>query len=363
MFLVTEREAQILNWIAENPMISQQELAEKAHITRSSVAVHISNLVKKGKIKGKGYVIVNNDYVSVVGAINIDIAGTPFKKNIHKDSNPGTITTKLGGVGRNIAENLVRLGITTELITSFGDDHNSSNIYESCQNLGLSIQHSIKIPHQSTSTYLCLNDVDGNMQLAISDMEIYENITPNFIAKRLKIINNGSVCVVDTNIPKDTIEYLADSVKVPLFVDPVSGVKSEKLMDCIGQIHTITPNIIELSKLTGMKIETKEDMGKACSYLINKGVKQIFLTIGKQGVYYTNGKKQGFIPPYETDVVNTTGAGDSFMAGVVWGYMNDKNIRECAKIGEAMAALTVKTNAHVSEEISEKNILSIIENN
>ena len=54
---MTQRERQILNWIKENPMISQQELADKAGITRSSAAVHISNLMKKGYISGKGYIV------------------------------------------------------------------------------------------------------------------------------------------------------------------------------------------------------------------------------------------------------------------------------------------------------------------
>ncbi len=54
---MTQREREILNWIAENPMISQQELANKAGITRSSVAVHISNLTRKGYLAGKGYVL------------------------------------------------------------------------------------------------------------------------------------------------------------------------------------------------------------------------------------------------------------------------------------------------------------------
>ena len=74
---MTQRERQILNWIEENPLISQQELAEKAGITRSSVAVHISNLMKKGYITGKGYIVHTAPYVTVVGGVNMDIGGWP----------------------------------------------------------------------------------------------------------------------------------------------------------------------------------------------------------------------------------------------------------------------------------------------
>ena len=72
--MITERERQLLDWIAENPLISQQELADKAGITRSSVAVHISNLMKKGFIQGKGYILQMSPYVVVIGAVNIDMA-------------------------------------------------------------------------------------------------------------------------------------------------------------------------------------------------------------------------------------------------------------------------------------------------
>ena len=70
---MTQRERQLLEWIRENPMISQQELADKAGITRSSVAVHISNLIKKGCITGKGYIVRTDPYVAVVGGVNMDM--------------------------------------------------------------------------------------------------------------------------------------------------------------------------------------------------------------------------------------------------------------------------------------------------
>ena len=120
--MITERERQLLGWIAENPLISQQELANKAGITRSSVAVHISNLMKKGIIQGKGYILQMNPYVVVVGGVNIDIAGIPSQPLVPRDSNPGLVRMSLGGVGRNIAHNLSLLGVEVKFITAFGED-------------------------------------------------------------------------------------------------------------------------------------------------------------------------------------------------------------------------------------------------
>ena len=74
---MTQRERQILRWIEENPMISQQELADKAGVTRSSMGVHISNMMKKGYIAGKGYVLPSATYAVVVGGVNMDVGGKP----------------------------------------------------------------------------------------------------------------------------------------------------------------------------------------------------------------------------------------------------------------------------------------------
>lgn len=86
---MTQRERQILQWIEQDPMISQEALAEKAGITRSSVAVHISNLMKKGYIAGKGYVLRSGTYAVVVGGVNIDIGGRSYGPLVARDSNPG----------------------------------------------------------------------------------------------------------------------------------------------------------------------------------------------------------------------------------------------------------------------------------
>ena len=143
---MTQRERQILNWIEEDPMISQQELADKAGITRSSVAVHISNLMKKGYITGKGYIVHTAPYVTVVGGVNVDIGGQPSNTLVPQDSNPGTVGMSLGGVGRNIAHNMSLLGLDARLVTAFGDDMNAQKIAASCGELGIDISQSPIIP-------------------------------------------------------------------------------------------------------------------------------------------------------------------------------------------------------------------------
>ena len=234
---MTQRERQILKWIEENPLISQQELADKAGIARSSVAVHISNLMKQGHIAGKGYIVRTAPYVVVVGGVNLDIGGRPHGELVAADSNPGQVRMSLGGVGRNIAHNMALMGLDVRMLTAFGDDMNAQRIAASCGELGIDISQCLTVPGGATSTYLFITDGHGDMALAVSDMEIYEHVTPAFLAGRARLLQNAQLLVVDTNIPAQSIAWLAENIRLPIFADPVSTAKAEKLRPVVEAPH------------------------------------------------------------------------------------------------------------------------------
>lgn len=143
----------------------------------------------------------NKPYVVVIGGINCDISGTPDNALRMGDSNPGSITLTAGGVGRNIAENLVRLGCCVSLLTVLGDDANGAFLRDSCRRLGIDLSLSETVPDMHTSTYLCLNDEHGEVLAAISDMEICSMITPAMIETRLPALQKASMIVLDANLP------------------------------------------------------------------------------------------------------------------------------------------------------------------
>ena len=236
---MTQRERQILQWIEADPMISQEALAERAGITRSSVAVHISNLMKKGYIAGKGYVLRSGTYAAVVGGVNVDIGGQSYAPLVARDSNPGRVRISLGGVGRNIAHNMSLLGVDVRLLTAFGDDLHAQRVAASCGELGIDISHALQVPGGTTSTYLFLNDVDGDMALGLSDMDICERITPAYLASNLSLLNNAQVIVADTNIPAESLQYLVTHCTPPVFVDTVSTAKARKVQPVLGRVHTL----------------------------------------------------------------------------------------------------------------------------
>lgn len=354
---MTNREQEILDLIKKNPMISQNELGEILGITRSSAAVHITNLVKKGKILGKGYIVQDNPYVTVVGGVNMDIHGVPKNKLIPGDSNIGSVRMSLGGVGRNIAENLVRLGIETKLISVLGDDMYGSKIIEESALIGLDMKDSLILKGESTSTYLAVLDETHDMSVAISSMDIYERMTVNFIKEKKHVIDNSRLCVLDTNIPADVIEYLLSNHRsTDFFLDTVSTAKAKKVKHLIGNIHTLKSNTIEVESITGIEIKTEDDLKRNCDYLMNKGVKEIFITLGKNGVFYCNQTTMNHIKADNVKPVNTTGAGDAFMAALAYCYLNDIDINESAKIATAASVVALSHENTINPNMSVENI-------
>lgn len=360
---MTERERQILEWIEADPMISQDKLAEKAGITRSSVAVHISNLMKKGFIAGKGYVLRSGTYAVVIGGVNIDIGGRSFRPLVAKDSNPGKVTTSLGGVGRNIAHNMSLLGVDVRMLTAYGDDIYGQQIAASCAELGIDVSAALQIPGGTTPTYIFLNDDDGDMALALSDMEICERITPAYLSNNLNIINNAQLVVVDTNIPQESINFLAERCTAPIFADPVSTAKAPKLKAALGKIHTFKPNKMEAELLTGIPITDEESLRKAAQALIDTGMQRVFISLGTDGVLAADRERMIKVPCFKATMRNATGAGDSFMAALAWAYMEDFDLETAAKSAAAVAAMTIESEETINPAISAEAVRNRLHTN
>ena len=349
---MTQRERQVLQLIEANPMISQQQIADKLGITRSSAAVHISNLMKKGCIAGKGYVLRSGSYAVVVGGVNVDIGGRSFAPLVAADSNPGQVRVSLGGVGRNIAHNLSLMGVDVRLLTAYGDDLNGERAAASCSELGIDMSHALHIPGGTTSTYLYLTAPDGEMVLAVSDMTICEKITPAYLASKLALLQNAQVVVADTNIPEESLRYLAENCTAPLFVDPVSTAKAEKLRPILSKIHTLKPNRLEAELLSGVKIETREDVVLAADRLTELGVHRLFLSLGADGVYAAMGEQRLWLPTVPSQMVNTTGCGDAFMAALVWAYLQGSDLEATAKAGLAAGAIAMEAPETINPAMS-----------
>ena len=349
---MTQRERQILQLIEADPMISQQSLADQLGITRAAVAVHISNLIKKGHIAGKGYVLRSGTYAVVVGGVNMDIGGRSFGPLVAADSNPGQVRLSLGGVGRNIAHNLSLLGTDVRLLTAFGDDIHGQKIAASCAELGIDASHALRIPGGITSTYLYIAGPDGDMSMALSDMEICKRISPAYLASNLSLLQNAQVVVTDTNIPEESLIYLAENVTAPLFCDPVSTIKAEKIRPILHKIHTLKPNRLEAELLSGISIRSRDDVAKAAQVLLDQGVRRLFISMGADGVYAATKQEQLWLANLPGHMVNTTGCGDAFMAALVWAYLEGTDLKNTALAGLAAGSIAMESNETINPAMS-----------
>jgi len=354
---MTNREKEILEVIKKNPMISQNDLANSLGITRSSVAVHITNLLKKGNLLGKGYIVREDSYVCIVGGANIDIQGFPTEDLMLKDSNIGEVKISLGGVGRNIGENLVKLGIDTKLISVIGDDIYGCKILEEAKLIGLNMQDSLILKGEPTSTYLSILDESGDMAVAISNMGIYERMTVEFIKNKNHVIGNSKICIIDTNISSEVIEHILTSNKnVDFFLDTVSTSKAKRVKNLVGHFHTIKSNKMEAELLTGIQIKNEEDLKSASEYLHKKGVKKVFITLGDKGVFYSDRTHMKHIKASNIEVINATGAGDAFIAALAYAHINDIEINESARIAITASIIALSHENTINPNISIENI-------
>ena len=292
----------------------------------------------------------------VIGGVNIDIGGRSFAPLVAKDSNPGRVTVSPGGVGRNIAHNLRLLGISVSLITALGDDMNARHVTSSCAALGIDLSHALQVPGGATSTYVFLNGPDGDMAFALSDMAICDQITPAFLSKHMDLISRANVIVVDANIPAESLVWITEHSPVPVFADPVSTAKAVKLRPVLSRLHTLKPNRLEAELLSGVKITDDISMFRAARALLDTGLERAAITLGGRGILAADSHTLEIIPACPAQVHNATGAGDAFMAALVWSWLQQESLPVSCRAAAAAAAISVEGDETINPLLSPEAI-------
>lgn len=285
--------------------------------------------------------------VAVIGGVNMDIGGSPLVKLVMRDSNPGVITARPGGVGRNIAHDLRLLGVEVSLVAAVGGDVYGQGILDSCAALGIDMSLARYLPDKRSSTYLYVTDETGDMEIGIADMEITSCITPEYIAEHLHKLNSFDAVVLDANLDAETLEFAARNITAPIIADPVSTAKAVRLLPVLDRLWAIKPNIYEAEKLTGEK-----DPEKAAAALIAAGVKRVFISLGEEGMLAADENTCIRMPREFVTVVNTTGAGDAATAAIVWAGLQGRDVAGCARAAVKAGAITASVEGANNPELS-----------
>ena len=293
----------------------------------------------------------------------MDINGFSVDPLNMEDSNPGRVVYCPGGVGRNIAENLHRLGTDVRFIGVIGDDPGGELIRNSSVRIGLNIEHSLFIKSEGsvTSVYIALMDSNGVMKLALSDMDIMEKMTKEHLDSKAGIIQESSIVVLDTNLPEHTIKYIVDKfggkTGPSFFLDAVSARKANRAAPSLGSFDTVKLGRSEAGVLSGSK-----DFTKAAQILIDRGIRRVFITLGKDGVYAATADKIFFETVNYVQPQNTSGGGDAFMAGIIYGTLQGWDEKTSVLFSMAMAGITVQSRFAAAPEMSLELVQKTLKN-
>jgi pseudouridine kinase len=343
---------QLYELIRANPFISQQELAVELRLSRSAVAGHIAGLMRERRLLGRAYVLPDSRPVMCIGAANLDRKLRTLAALQMGTSNPASAEEVFGGVARNIAENLARLGVPAALLTVFGDDAAGAALQAHAEAAGIDTRGSLRLANTCSGTYTAVLDERGEMVLALADMQLYDALTAPFLAGRAPQRAAAALTVADLNLPLDAVAaLLADALRdsVPLVLVAVSQPKMRHLPLDLRGLHLLILNRGELEARVGHALPDQAAVRAACLAVQAQGARHVVVTCAGAGVYYSCADGVAHLPALEVQTVDVTGAGDAFAAAVCWSlYQSSDDLKLACRRGLKLAAMTLESDATVS---------------
>ncbi|MBR5673593.1 MAG: carbohydrate kinase family protein [Muribaculaceae bacterium] len=292
-------------------------------------------------------------FVTVIGGMNMDISAALTAPFVPADSVPGQVTLGCGGVARNIAHNLQLMGHEVKFVSVFGGETFGEMCWRECQAIGLDLTLSERREGQRNGLYLCVNDQTGDMIAAVADTDIIDCITPAFLEPRMSDINRSALVIADTNISIEALQYLIDHCTAPLMVDTVSTAKAPRVIKALQQSQSHRLHALKLNMAEVQSVTHKSTAQEAADWLTALGVSQVFITLGSDGVYCSDGNRHEQLKAIPTRVINTTGAGDAFIAGVAHAQIVGTDFPECAQMGLKAAHAALLSLQTVNPDINQ----------
>lgn len=355
--ILNEKESRVFTYIKENPFISQQELADKIGLSRPAVANIISGLVKRGYLLGKAYVVNETRPIICIGAAAIDRRYFIEDELITGESNKVTSQVTYGGVALSVAENLGRLQEDVVLLSLLGDDQEAKSIKENMRPF-MKLNEVEEIPGFSTGMYMEVLNKQNEMLVGLSEMDIFDQMSPNWLMKRSALLKQAKGILVDTNLPKEATELLLDIViknKIPLAMVTVSALKAHNIPENLKGVKIFITTQKEAELMLNMKINDDESLKTALNHFLDRGAEHVIIMDRSKRVQFAS-QKHGMI---RFDLRNTDfnsyvwGTNEALVAGMLYRYMHTKNLIDVILTGVVNAAKTTKSLHKVRQDLSQ----------
>lgn len=293
----------------------------------------------------------------VIGGAGVDIVAR-LKSELAKGSSIlGNIRISFGGVARNVAENLARLGQPVTLITVVGNDRFGEQLLEQTAAAGVDVRAVLRTSEQRTGTYLGIIGAKGMLQFAVDDMQTISALTPEYIHSQAGIFQRASLVFLDASLPKATMRAVmsqARKARIPVCADPTSTTLAERLRPYLSSLYLVTPNSAEASILCERPFEPskRRQAIEAAKCLVSQGVGIAIIALAEFGVCYATSTTSGYVPAIRTEIIDPTGAGDALTATVLFALINSIPLDDAIRLGVSAASLTLRHIGSVLPDLS-----------
>ncbi|TFJ93188.1 carbohydrate kinase family protein [Lentibacillus salicampi] len=291
-----------------------------------------------------------------IGGSNVDRKFYLNQQIIQGTSNPVSSSSSVGGVARNIAENLGRLGGNVKLITAGGNDAAWKEIAQASSPF-MDLDFAAQYENQSTGNYTAVLDERGDLSVAFADMDIFDDITPELLQRNQAILQQAACIVADLNCPAETIDFLCSFTAqeaIPLVVIPVSAPKMDRLPRSLSSVSWLIVNKDETETFLNIDIQTDQDWKESVKKWLDSGVENVVVTNGSEGAMAgAQSGETGHYQAVETpDIIDVTGAGDSFCSAVIHAWLQKQPLDAIIQSGMVNAHKTILSNETVRTDLS-----------
>jgi pseudouridine kinase len=298
--------------------------------------------------------------IACFGAAHVDHKARALGPVALGSSNPVTISTSLGGVARNVAETLARLSCRTLLVSRVGTDAAGDLVLAAAARQGIDTSGVERSNASPTASYTAFLDREGEMVVALADMGIYDELTPEGLRPAVAAAAGADLWFLDANLPEPVIASLLASAEGGPVVaaDAVSVAKAGRLVLHLGRIGTLFCNREEAAALAGHSVHGPVDVCEAASRLLGRGARAVVIGLGPDGCFAAAPGLFSFLPAVPARLCDVTGAGDALVAGCLFGLAAHRTFEEAVGLGLAAAAFAVEGEETVSPAVSAARLLA-----